>query len=106
MKKQLYYIAVLSLLRVHHYSIERRPDGQVMIQDGRKFAGPVELVNHHRNKLDGFLTKPLKECKRPPGYPIAWPGVTYLELEQALLNLANSRRLRVRQNIRSIILKI
>ena len=82
--------------RIHHYSIERQPsDNTVMIQDGKKFIGAVELVQHHSSTLDGFLTKPSIPCERPPGYPIAWPGVTYLELEQALLDFAQKRGLKV-----------
>lgn len=81
---------------IHHYSIERKPDGTVMIQDGRRFPGPVELVRHHKTRIDGFLTKPSKECKRPQGYPIAWPGVTYLDLEKLLVEAANGRKLKVR----------
>lgn len=66
-----------------------------MIQDGQKFAGPVELIKHHSEKLDGFLTKPSIPCQRPPGYPIAWPGVTYLQLEKALYAYAKKSNLKV-----------
>ena len=60
-----------------------------MIPDGRKFAGPVELIQHHSQYLDGFLTKPRIPCARPNGtVPMAWPGVTMLELEQILLEEA------------------
>jgi len=75
--------------RVHHYCIERQSDGTVMIPDGRNFAGPVELIQHHSQYLDGFLTKPRFPCSRPNGtVPMAWPGVTMLELEQILLEEA------------------
>ena len=79
------------ICRVHHYCIERQPDGTVMIPDGRKFPGPVELIQHHSQYLDGFLTKPKTPCARPNGtVPMAWPGVTMLELEQILLEEAES----------------
>ena len=62
-----------------------------MIPDGRKFAGPVELIQHHSQYLDGFLTKPRIPCARPNGtVPMAWPGVTMLELEQILLEEAET----------------
>jgi len=77
--------------RVHHYCIERQQDGTVMIPDGRKFPGPVELIQHHSQYLDGFLTKPRIPCARPNGtVPMAWPGVTMLELEQILLEEAET----------------
>ena len=88
-------ILIYCSYRIHHYSIERQPDASVMIQDGKRFIGPVELVRHHSSNLDGFLTKPTIPCKRPDGYPIAWPGVTYLELEQALLEFATKKKLTV-----------
>jgi len=83
------YRSVYSLCRVHHYCIERQLDGTVMIPDGRNFPGPVELIQHHAQYLDGFLTKPRIPCGRPNGtVPMAWPGVTMLELEQILLEEA------------------
>ena len=82
--------------RIHHYSIERQPDGTVMIQEGKKFKGPVELVLHHERVLDGFLTKPSVACERLPDQPpMAWPGVTMNELELALLEKADSMGLTV-----------
>lgn len=81
---------------MHHYSIERQSDGLVMIQDGQKFLGPVELIRHHSHILDGFLTKPAIPCnRRPDQLPMAWPSVTYLELEQALYDEAEKRKLKV-----------
>ena len=77
--------------RIHHYSIERQPSGSVMIQDGRQFAGPVELVQHHQRNLDGFLCKPTVPCERASDQqPMAWPGVTMLELEMALVEKAQA----------------
>lgn len=84
-----YALSICHHNRIHHYCIERQPDGQVMIPDGRKFAGPVELIKHHSQYLDGFLTKPKIPCARPNGVaPMAWPGVTMLELEQILVEEA------------------
>ena len=83
-------------LRVHHYSIERQPDGTVMIQEGKKFKGPIELVNHHKKQLDGFLVKPAIPCDRPSGItPQAWPGVSTFELEQILQEKAQLKGLKV-----------
>jgi len=66
----------------------------VKIPDGRLFSGPVESIDHHTRYLDGFLTKPTHPCARPNGTaPMAWPGVTMLELEQALLEEANKQKL-------------
>lgn len=69
-----------------------------MIQDGRRFPGPIELINHHKQTLDGFLTKPRIPCARPEGVaPMAWPGVTMLDLEQAVLERAISKGLQGQQ---------
>ena len=82
--------------RIYHYHIERQQDGQVMIQDGRKFKDPIELVNHHKRCLDGFLTRPNFPCNRPDGTaPYAWPGVTMVELEKHLLAKAEAMGLSV-----------
>lgn len=82
--------STLANFRIHHYSIERQPDGQYMIQDGRKFPGPVELIHHHSRFVDGFVTKPTIQCQRPKDVaPLAWPGFTMLELEFELLEEAN-----------------
>ena len=90
-----YALSICHQGRIHHYSIERQPDGTVMIQDGKKFKGPVELVNHHKKTLDGFLTKPTVECERPTGTtPMAWPGVTIHELELILQEQAQRRGLK------------
>ena len=73
-----------------------------MIQDGKLFKGPVELVQHHEKVLDGFLTKPTHPCERTPEQvPMAWPGVTMLELEQAIIDKAVSMNLTVCANTRS-----
>ena len=92
----LSFVLYYCCCRIHHYSIERQPDGTVMIQDGRRFPGPVELINHHKHNLDGFLTKPRIPCTRPEGVvPMAWPGISMLELEQLVIEKALSRGLQV-----------
>lgn len=86
--------------RIHHYSIERQADGTVMIQDGRRFCGPIELINHHKHNLDGFLTKPRIPCIRPEGVvPMAWPGISMLELEQLVIEKALSMGLQVSDSV-------
>lgn len=89
---------------VHHYSIERQPDGQVMIADGRPFPGPIELIHHHSQYLDGFLTKPRVPCIRPNGSaPLAWPGVTMLELEMILLEEAEKQKINKRSQLENVL---
>jgi len=66
-----------------------------MIQDGRPFIGPVELIAHHSRYLDGFVTKPSMPCERPPGVaPMAWPGFTMLDLEFELLEQVKKDRIK------------
>lgn len=94
-----YALSICHKNRVHHYCIERQPDGTVMIPDGRKFPGPVELIRHHTLYLDGFLTKPKVPCSRPNDVaPMAWPGVTMLELEQILVEEAVENK-RLKQSL-------
>ena len=66
-----------------------------MIQDGKKFPGPIELIRHHTNNLDGLLTKPVRPCVREKGTsPMAWPGVTYLDLDQMIIAKAKEKNLK------------
>lgn len=50
---------------IHHYKIDRQEDGTVRIDRGRAFIGPVELVKHHQNEVDGLVTKLTIPCDRP-----------------------------------------
>ena len=69
----------------------------VMIPDGQKFVGPVELVQHHSHNLDGLLVKPTLPCELgPTDKRFAYMGVSYLELERLLLKKAKSMKLEVR----------
>ena len=64
-----------------------------MIQDGKRFKGPVELVQHHERILDGFLTRPRLACDRQPDQPpMAWPGVTMHELEMIIIDKASNSK--------------
>ena len=86
----------INFSRIHHYNIERQRDGTVRIPRGWSFMGPVELVTHHKLYRDGLVTKPAVPCERPEGTaPMAWPGVTSLELEHALLEEAERQKLTV-----------
>jgi hypothetical protein len=65
----------------------------------QRFVGPVELINHHSSQLDGFLTRPAIPCMRPADtVPMAFPGVSMLEMEYLLLNEAEKRGLEVGLN--------
>ncbi|KAJ8306172.1 hypothetical protein KUTeg_016717 [Tegillarca granosa] len=76
---------------IHHYNIEKQLDGMYMIQDGKRFVGPIELIEHHRQHLDGFITMPQHPCNRLPFQPpVAFRGMTYTDLENELLLKAES----------------
>lgn len=78
---------------VHHYSIEKRLDGQFMIAEGKPFPGPLELIEHHKTTIDGFVTKPTKPCNRAKFQPaIAFRGMTYTDLENELLKKAEKMK--------------
>lgn len=88
-----YALSICYQNRIHHYSIELQSDGSVMIPDGRPFTGPIELIHHHSKHLDGFLVKPKVPCCRPRNMsPMAWPGVTMIELEKLLLREVEESR--------------
>lgn len=64
-----YALSVCHNNKIIHYHIQRHTDGMVAIEDGKKFPGPVELVQHHQYALDGLLTKLTEPCNRLPGVP-------------------------------------
>ncbi|KAL5021706.1 hypothetical protein ScPMuIL_000861 [Solemya velum] len=86
-----YAISICHNNEVYHYSIEKQIDGSFMIPQGQKFTGPIELISHHKNKLDGFVTKPTVECDRLPCQtPVAFRGMTYMDLENELVKKAET----------------
>ncbi|CAD5115629.1 DgyrCDS4586 [Dimorphilus gyrociliatus] len=85
-----YVLSIVHSGRIHHYSLECQANGSIMIQDGRPFPGPYELIEHHKHALDGLLTHPREPCNRDPGTsPMAWPYVTMRDFEVALNYEAN-----------------
>ncbi|VDP88307.1 unnamed protein product [Echinostoma caproni] len=92
-----YVISICHMNRVHHYNVERQPDGYFKIQTGRRFVGPVELVRHHSEHLDGFLTLARTPLNIPEGCsPLVLQGVPLDELEQKLRLKAVEMGLKVR----------
>lgn len=81
-----YAISVCHGAKVHHYSIEKQVEGSYKIPEGKPFPGPVELIDYYRSHSDGFVTQPTLPCDRLPGQsPVAFRGITYHQLEKALL---------------------
>ncbi|XP_013398054.1 tyrosine-protein kinase SYK [Lingula anatina] len=70
---------------VHHYNIERQLDGKYQIPDGKKFSGPVELIQHHKTFLDGLLCLPSIPVERGNRPLMVFRGVTQTEFDQVLL---------------------
>ncbi|XP_069126053.1 tyrosine-protein kinase SYK-like isoform X1 [Argopecten irradians] len=88
-------ISICHNRNIHHYAIEKQHDGQYRIGQGRKCIGPVELIQHHRSEIDGFITIPTDPCNRLPGQsPIAFRGMTYVDLENALLTMAEKEKIK------------
>jgi hypothetical protein len=80
------FVKCILLTRVHHYSIEKQVDGCYKIPEGKLFPSPVELIEYYRSHADGFVTQPTIPCDRLPGQsPVAFRGITYHQLEKALL---------------------
>lgn len=66
-----------------------------MIAEGKPFPGPLELIEHHKTTIDGFVTKPTKACNRAKFQPaIAFRGMTYTDLENELLKKAEKMKVR------------
>ena len=69
---------------VIHYHIQHHPDGKYGIEDGPRFASPVELIDYHRGNQGGLLTTLTKPCNRPSGVePKVYTNVNYSEVEAA-----------------------
>ena len=70
--------------RAYHYRIARQGDGSLAIEDGKRFPGPVELVQYHTTKLDGLLTTLRTPCGRAFGVePRGFRFVSAKEMKEA-----------------------
>ena len=73
----------------YHYIISRHQDGTVAIQDGAKFASPLELIQYYTRKVDGLLTTLTTPCCRRPGQPPSgYRFITHDEMQQAMREAA------------------
>ena len=87
-----YALSICFDRNVHHYKIDRQNDGTVKIDKGRNFLGPVELIKHHQNELDGLITKPLIACDRPKGtQPIYYLFINDAEFYKLVNDEINER---------------
>ena len=70
--------------RAYHYRVARQGDGSLAIEDGKRFPGPVELVQYHTTKLDGLLTTLRSPCSRAYGVePRGFRFVSAKEMKEA-----------------------
>ena len=66
--------------------IRRQDDGRVHLEGSKKmYLGPVELIDSHRKKKAGLVTKLTCACARPPEMmaPYFWFGVTVDDFNDA-----------------------
>ena len=78
--------------------METQFDGRVMIENGKKFTGPVELIEYHRTHRDGLLTYPTVSCSRAPNESyVVFRGVSSADLEHVLLEKAKEMGIKVSQ---------
>lgn len=76
--------------------METQGDGRVMIENGKKFPGPVELLEYHRTHRDGLLTYPTIPCTRAPNESyVVFRGVSSADLEHILLEKAREMGIQV-----------
>ena len=79
-----YALTVAHNGRSYHYRIARQGDGSLAIEDGKRFPGPVELVQYHATKLDGLLTTLRTPCSRAMGVePRGFRFVSAKEMKEA-----------------------
>ena len=53
-----------------------------MINGGKKYPGPVELINHHKSNADGMVVRAKHPCPRSGiEGPYIWPGVTMADIK-------------------------
>ena len=79
-----YAITLANNGRSYHYRIARQGDGSLAIEDGKRFPGPVELVQYHTTKLDGLLTTLRTPCSRAYGVePRGFRFVSAKEMKEA-----------------------
>ena len=76
--------------------MEMQHDGKVMIENGKRFPGPVELLDYHRTHRDGLLTYPNVPCTRSPNESyVVFRGVSSADLDQILLKKAQELGVKV-----------
>lgn len=76
--------------------METQGDNRVMIENGKKFPGPVELIEYHRTHRDGLLTYPTIPCSRSPNESyVVFRGVSSADLEHILLEKARELGIQV-----------
>ena len=93
---QLYSQCISFPFSIHHYSMEMQHDGKVMIENGKRFPGPVELLDYHRTHRDGLLTYPNVPCTRSPNESyVVFRGVSSADLDQILLKKAQELGVKV-----------
>ena len=81
---------------MHHYSIKKQYNGMYQIADGKQFVGPVELIRHHQQHIDGFVTMPTIPCNRMPHQSIvAFRGMSFVELEKELISQAEHLKVNI-----------
>ena len=76
-----------------HYHIQHHKDGKYGIEDGPRFATPVELIDYHRANQGGLLTTLTKPCNRPAGVePQVYTNVNYSDVEAAMDKIRSKER--------------
>ena len=79
-----YTLTIANNGRPYHYRIARQGDGSLAIEDGKRFPGPVELLQYHTTKLDGLLTTLRTPCSRAYGVePRGFRFVSAKEMKEA-----------------------
>ncbi|XP_071953879.1 tyrosine-protein kinase SYK-like [Antedon mediterranea] len=80
-----YVLSLFHGVGIYHYAIDRQYDNTVAIRDGRKFPGPIELVQHYKGNADGLLCKLTVPVMLKPGeQPRAFEQMTHTELDEQI----------------------
>lgn len=95
-RQSVIHVLLFVFCSIHHYSLETQYDGKVMIENGKKFISPVELIEYHRTHRDGLLTYPTIPCNRGPTQSyVVFRGISSIDLEQKLIEKARELGIRV-----------
>jgi hypothetical protein len=91
---------------VVHYNIKRQNDDFVAIEKwgrqttGKKFIGPIELINYYKTENDGLITVLSTPCCRPKGtQPVSYLFINESEYFKQVSDLITAELNKIKQDL-------